>query len=97
LKSGTKGQSKVKIRIFSASWCQDCLNVLSLIKKYSISFEYIDIDDEECEVQDFCDENKVDKIPHIQFLSETGSVIIEHVGAISPDQFAKYIKDYNKD
>lgn len=87
-------EKSIKVRVFGAFDCQDCLNVLRIIKKVNIELEYIDVDDMDLGIQDFCDANKVDKIPHIQFLSDKGSVILEHIGSISQDQFNKYVADY---
>lgn len=84
----------MKIRLFGATNCQDCLNVLILIKKTNIPFEYIDVDDMELEVQQFCDENNVDQIPHIQFISDKEYVIFEHIGTVDADTFARYIIDF---
>lgn len=87
----------MRIRLFGASDCLDCLNALRVIKKVNIELEYIDVDNMDLGIQDFCDANKVDKIPHIQFLSDKGSVILEHIGSVSSDEFAQYVDYFTRD
>lgn len=84
----------MKIRVFGAFDCADCINFLFLAKKNKVKFEYIDIDDISLDIQNLCDKNNVDKIPHIQFISDKEYVIFEHIGSISEEQFHQYMMNY---
>jgi glutaredoxin-related protein len=83
----------MRIRLFGSNNCPECLKTISLIQHFNIPFEYIDGMSNIPEVEKFCDDNKVDHLPHLQFLSDSGNIIIEHIGLITSDQMFKYINE----
>ena len=76
------------IRFFGSSGCRDCLKLFVFLNKYSIPYEYIDANDESCEMQNFCDEHNVDQLPHIEFVVNN-KVIFRHIGSLSESDLNK--------
>lgn len=79
----------MKVRFFGSSNCKDCLELLIILKKYSIEVEYVDAFDDD--TQDICDEQDVEELPHIQFLDDNKNIIIEHIGPISEKEFEEIL------
>jgi len=84
----------VKVRFFGSSDCRDCMDLFVTLNKAQVEYEYIDTLDMSDEVQAFCDEHKVDLLPHVQFLDVEGKIVIEHVGPLDENRFIKYLMDY---
>ena len=78
----------MKVRFFGSSNCRDCLEVFVILNKFSINFEYINAFDDD--VQDLCDEQEVEELPHIQFINNN-KIIIEHIGPISEKEFEEIL------
>ena len=70
----------MKVRLFGGDTCPICeLVILKLdCEKELFSYEYIDAFADD--TQTFCDEQKVDELPHIQFLDDKETVVKEFVG-----------------
>lgn len=83
----------LKVRFFGSMECADCLFVYVLLNKYDIEYEYIDALSDDDSIQDFCDINDVDELPHLQIL-ENDRILIEHRGRLSENKFKKYIEIY---
>ena len=86
----------MKIRFFGSSNCEDCLNLFVIINKAQIDYDYIDALDEREDVQDFCEENNVYQLPHIQFV-ENNEVVVEHIGPMDENVFIEYLSNYFPD
>ena len=84
----------MKIRFFGSVDCRDCLNVFVILEKTQVQYEYIDGNDERDEIQDFCDSQNIDKLPHLQFLDDHNTVVVEHIGFISENEFRTYLTKY---
>ena len=82
-----------KIRIFGTSTCKSCLKALSIIQKTKIDFEYVDADDEGDDIQDFCDENDVYELPHVQII-HNDKVVKEYIGTLSKKEFLADVDYY---
>ena len=84
----------IKIRVFGSGTCDLCIRTKSELDSMSIEYEFIDaILDEN---QDLCDLHSVEKLPHIQvYFADTGKIIKEHRGYISPMMFISNILDKN--
>jgi len=82
----------MKIRFFGSSNCKDCLALFVILEKFQVNYKYIDGHAEE--VQDFCDEQDVDELPHLQFIDDDDNLIIEHIGPIDEKEFTTYLKKY---
>jgi len=81
----------MKIRFFGKTGCLECLRAYVIISQFDISCEYIDVDDQDENIQKFCDHHAVDQLPHLQFLNNNNEIVIEHIGSIDEKQFYKYI------
>ena len=82
----------MKVRFFGSPNCRDCLELLIILKKFDIDFEYIDAFDDD--TQELCDEQEVDELPHIQFIDNNKNIIIEHIGSISETEFSEILCTY---
>lgn len=85
---------KMKIRFFGSSDCRDCLALFVILEKIQVNYEYIDGHDEREFVQDFCDEQNIDELPHLQFIDENNKVVAEHIGEMKEKEFTAYLKKY---
>ena len=81
----------MKVRFFGSSRCRDCLKAFVLLSKYSIDIEYIDAFSDE--TQDLCDEEKVDQLPHLQFM-ENNKTIVENIGPLDSDILTNILMKY---
>jgi len=90
-------KKKVKIRFFGSSDCKDCLEVFVILEKSQVDYKYIDTDDDRDEIQDFCDEQNVNQLPHLQFLNNDSHLIVEHIGSINEEEFHLYLIKYFPD
>ena len=79
----------MRVRFFGSKNCKDCLELLVILEKFSIEFEYIDAFDDD--TQDLCDEQEVEELPHTQFLDNNKNIIIEHIGPISEQEFEEIL------
>jgi arsenate reductase-like glutaredoxin family protein len=84
-----------KIRIFGTSNCKSCLKALSIIKKTKVVFDYIDANEDDDGIQDFCDEHEVDELPHVQII-HNDRVVKEHIGPLDEKDFLLDIDYYFK-
>lgn len=82
----------MRVRFFGSANCRDCLELLVILEKFSIEFEYIDAFDDD--TQDLCDEQEVEELPHTQFLDNNKNIIIEHIGPISEQEFEEILSTY---
>jgi len=82
----------MRVRFFGSANCRDCLELLVILEKFSIDFEYIDAFDDD--TQDLCDEQEVEELPHTQFLDNNKNIIIEHIGPISEQEFEEILSTY---
>ena len=74
-------QKKIKIRLFIGHTCPICDIAMQKIELEKDVFEYVYWYAIHSETQDFCDENNVDELPHMQILDEDDKVIEECIGA----------------
>lgn len=84
----------MKIRFFGSSQCRDCLEVFVLLNKYQIDYEYIDALEEDDDIQELCDQYEVDELPHVQWVDDEGTIIVESAGPIEEEDFVGYLSDY---
>jgi len=84
----------MRIRFFGSSECRDCLKIFIILNKLQINYEYIDGHDKSDEVQDFCDEQEVDELPHLQFLDDEDNIVDEHVGSLSEEGMKIYLAEH---
>jgi len=82
----------MRVRFFGSSNCRDCLELLVILEKFSIEFEYIDAFDDD--TQDLCDEQEVEELPHTQFLDNNKNIVIEHIGPISEKEFEEILSTH---
>ena len=82
----------MRVRFFGSSNCRDCLELLVILEKFSIEFEYIDAFDDDA--QDLCDEQEVEELPHTQFLDSNKNIIVDHIGPISEKEFEEILFTY---
>ena len=81
----------MKVRFFGSINCRSCLQLFVILEKTQVDYEYIDTLDERDEIQDFCDQQNVDKLPHLQFLNEEEEVVDEYIGHIDEEEFKTYL------
>ena len=51
----------MKVRFFGSPECHGCLKAFVLINRANIDYDYIDVTDENNDIQMFCDYHKVDE------------------------------------
>ena len=79
------------IRFFGSSNCRNCLQIFVWLEQYCIKYEYFDGHDiENDDVYNMCEEQNVDKLPHLQIV-HNNNVIDEHIGEISEREFIKFV------
>jgi len=79
-------------RIFGSSSCDDCSKLKKAMDFYGFYYDFIDVDADQNEK--LCDKFNIDKIPHIQALSQkTGDVHVQYIGYISPIAFFNLLSD----
>lgn len=79
------------IRIFGSTECEDCLNVLKMIKNYNLPFVYVDAFEDR--TQDLCDERNVDELPQLEILKDN-KVIFSLVGPVEEIDFVIEVLPY---
>lgn len=84
----------MKARFFGSPHCKECLKLFVLLNKSLVDYEYIDITNEDKKLQDLCDDNKVDEVPHLQLLDNTNTVVVNHIGLITEEEFICYLATY---
>ena len=84
----------MKIRFFGSPDCRGCLKIFVILEKSQVEYEYIDGNDERKVIQDFCDAQNIDVIPHLQFVDDDKNVIDEHIGSINEEEFKTYLIKY---
>ena len=82
----------MKIRIFMGKNCTDCAELFVLSFKYGCdkSCEYIDVFSKDKDIQNLCDEQNVDMLPHLQIV-HNDIVVSEHVGPLDEKSFLKFV------
>tara|TARA_Y100000310_G_scaffold57488_2_gene52728 strand:+ start:53447 stop:53737 length:291 start_codon:yes stop_codon:yes gene_type:complete len=70
--------SQAQIRVFGSDKCKHCAKIIEFMNTIGWEHEYIDALADES--QEICDKYDIDKLPHIQFLNEDGSIHSECVG-----------------
>ena len=83
----------MKVRFFGSPNCKDCAEVFILLNKFNLEYDYIDVTDEDDEIQDFCDYHEVEELPHLQFMIED-NIILQHVGQLKEEELVGYLTDY---
>ncbi len=83
----------MKVRFFGSSDCRDCLSSLVEISKAHLDCTYIDALNEDKEIQFLCDQQDVNRIPHVQFLNDDGDVVVNHIGILSKDDLNSYLSN----
>ena len=83
----------MRIRFFGSPECMDCMEVFVLLNKYDIDYKYIDATEDDDDIQDFCDSNEVEELPHLQFIIDE-DIILQHVGPLTEEEFIGYMVDY---
>ena len=86
----------MKVRFFGSPDCRDCAKVFVLLNKFQVDYKYIDTTEDDEELQNFCDEHKVDELPHLQFIIDK-DVILQHIGPLREEEFIGYLVDYFPD
>lgn len=84
---------QMKVRFFGSSKCEDCAKAYILISIAQVECEYIDALADDDEIQDFCDEQDVTELPHLQFVNDNNEVIMEHIGPLEENQWYSYVAD----
>ena len=84
----------MKVRFFGSVDCRSCLQLFVTLEKTQVNYEYVDTQDERDEIQDFCDQQNVDKLPHLQILNDKEEVVDEHIGPIDEEEFKIYLIKY---
>jgi len=83
----------MRIRFFGSSDCRECMKIFILLNKFDVEYEYIDAKEDDDNIQNFCDNNEVEELPHLQFLIKN-KVILRHVGPLTEEDFIGYLVDY---
>lgn len=79
-------------RIFGSSSCEDCNKLKKAMDFYGFYYDFIDVDAKNND--ELCDKFNIDRIPHIQALSqETGNIHVQYIGYISPIAFFNLLSD----
>jgi hypothetical protein len=73
-------RNQVILRIFGSDNCENCKELINSLESFQVPHEFIDANADE--TQDFCDEQNVDGLPHIQILNPDGKMCFEHVGSL---------------
>ncbi len=67
---------ETKIIVYGTDWCGDCFRTRQLLKKYSITYTFINIDrDKEAEKYVLTTNNGMRRVPTIIF--EDGTILVE--------------------
>jgi glutaredoxin len=86
----------MRVRFFGSPDCKDCMIIFVLLNKFQIDYEYIDVTDDDDEIQDFCDHEGIDELPHLQFMIDN-DIILQHVGLLKEEDLIGYLADYFPD
>jgi glutaredoxin-related protein len=87
----------MRIRFFGSPECEMCLKTFVLLNRSNVDYEYIDVTDKNKNIQNFCDDNDVDELPHLQFINDDDNVFIEHIGPIDEEDLIMYLVNYFPD
>lgn len=69
----------MKLRIFSAEWCNTCKPYKTLLDSSAVVFENVDIDSDEG--QSLAAKNNIRSLPTTQVLNDAGEVVKTYIGA----------------
>jgi hypothetical protein len=72
----------MKIRLFGSKGCKECGQVMLDLCRHDMQYEFIDALADE--TQKLCDDQGVNKLPHLQVLDSDGKVTYEKVGYVLP-------------
>ena len=80
----------MKIRVFGADNCKKCNKLIEELRKSNITYSFIDAlaDD----TQDFCDQHKVNRLPHVQVIDKSGKIVLNESGTIALSDIRKFVK-----
>lgn len=82
---------KVKIRVFGSDSCPQCEKLIKELNKYNVNHIFVDAN--AVDTQKLCDSHNVNKLPHIQILSDDGTVIKEGTGYTPVPKLLKTMHD----
>jgi len=71
------------IRIFGSNKCKHCLRMMSTLKNANVTFTYVDA--MAPENQNECDKHAVQALPHLQIMTKSGMMLVEHMGELEDD------------
>jgi len=71
---------RLKVRLFGGHTCPICELALLKLESEKGRYEYEYIDAFADETQEFCDEQNIDELPHIQYVNIDGEVTEEYIG-----------------
>jgi hypothetical protein len=71
---------KAIVRLFIGHACPICDLAMLKLEAELDSFEYEYIDAFAGDTQDFCDEQNIDELPHLQYIDTEEKVIEEYIG-----------------
>lgn len=72
--------------------CEDCARLFLLMFKYDIDkhCEYVDAFSEDKEIQNLCNEQNVDLLPHLQIV-HNNEVLSERIGSLDEKSLLKFV------
>ena len=84
-----KDDKPFNIRIFGSQNCNNCKTAYTVLQMLKLSYQFVDAFDEN--TQKICDDNNVNKLPHIQIL-KAETVLWEKHGEDAIGELVQIIK-----
>lgn len=84
-----KDNTPLNIRIFGSKDCNNCKSAVTVLQLLKLPYRFINAFDES--MQQLCDENNVNKLPHIQIL-KNNNILWEKHGEDAIGEFVQIIK-----
>lgn len=82
----------IKFRLFGSKDCKTCEKQKKSLRFNGFDFSFIDIDEDKND--QICDKYNVEDVPHLQaYLQETGEILLEYVGYVTPPMFLAMLAD----
>ncbi len=78
------------IRIFGSKTCAKCQALVNGLKLLRLPHQYVDAMADD--MQDFCDRHNVAHLPHVQVVTDEGSVAWEKAGGVTLTEIVAVVK-----
>jgi glutaredoxin-related protein len=82
----------MRFRLFGSNTCNQCMVLRATLLQMKVAHEFVDAFDDANE--ELCESNRVDDLPHLQFLDDNGRVLDERIGSVAPARISAILRKF---